>query len=63
MSEEEMVLAAADAPGIVGDGVSDVLSVQVLVPEGVVEQAQSLGYDGETFLADVSDWFDDPVAA
>jgi hypothetical protein len=58
MSEDELITAAAEAPGIINDRTSDVLSVRVLIPDGVVEQALSLGYDGETFPADIADWFD-----
>lgn len=57
MNEEELVAAAAEAAGIVDDGASDVLAQeQIQVPEAVVEQAQSLEFDGDTFVADIPDW-------
>jgi hypothetical protein len=57
MNDEELVAAAAEADDIVDDGVSDVLAdEQVQVPEAVMEQAQSLDFEGETFVADIPDW-------
>ena len=56
-------IEVGDASDIVDDGVSDVLAVadQVAVPGSVVEQVQSLEYNGETFAGDVQDW-DEPDA-
>jgi hypothetical protein len=57
MNDEELVAAAAEADDIVDDGVSDVLAEeQVQVPESVAEQAQSLDFEGDTFVADIPDW-------
>jgi len=51
-----------EAPDIVDDGVSDVMTEDeaVHVPPAAAEQAEALEHDHvETFLADVPDW-DEP---